>query len=400
MTPWLSIIGVGAEGIASLPASARVLINNAEIVIGGARHLAMLPHDHPAEKQGWASPISETVSAMKKLEGRRVVVLATGDPMSYGIGVTLGRAFGPDAMTVLPAPGAFSLAAARLGWALHETDCLTLHGRPLAALNLFVRPGARLLILSEDGGTPAKIAETLRDRGYGASVITALENIGADTESARSATADAWDPAPTADLNTVAVSCIAGETALAYSRVAGLPDDAFTHDGQLTKRVVRAATLAALAPQPGEFLWDVGAGCGSIAIEWMRAGGRAVAIERSPERCALIARNAAMLGTPMLDIVTGAAPDALKDLSQPDAIFIGGGVSALPLAEACRAALPQRGRLVANAVTLEGESVLLSLQEKWGGTLTRIAVSEAKPIGGLRGWQPMRPVTQFSAVKP
>lgn len=400
MTPWLSIIGVGADGIGALPAPARILIDNAEIVIGGARHLAMLPDGHPAERQGWASPISETVTAMRKLEGRRVVVLATGDPMSYGIGVTLGRAFGPDAMTVLPAPGAFSLAAARLCWALHETDCLTLHGRPLAALNLFVRPGARLLILSEDGGTPAQIAATLRDRGYGASVMTVLENIGADDESARSATADDWNEAPTADLNTVAVACIGGDRALAYSRLAGLPDDAFTHDGQLTKRVVRAATLSALAPQPGEFLWDVGAGCGSVAIEWMRAGGRAVAIERSPERCTLIARNAAMLGTPMLDIVTGAAPDALAGLPPPDAVFIGGGISARPLAEACWAALPKRGRLVANAVTLEGESVLLSLHEKRGGALTRIAVSEATPIGGLRGWQPMRPVTQFSAVKP
>lgn len=399
MTPWLSIIGVGAEGIGALPAPARVLIDNAEIVIGGARHLAMLADDHPAERQSWASPISETVTAMKKLVGRRVVVLATGDPMSYGIGVTLGRAFGPDAMTVLPAPGAFSLAAARLGWALHEADCLTLHGRPLAALNLFVRPGARLLILSEDGNTPAQIAATLRDRGYGASVVTVLENMGAANESARIAKADRWDEAPTADLNTVAVACIGGDRAHAYSRVAGLPDDAFTHDGQLTKRIVRSATLSALAPQPGELLWDVGAGCGSIAIEWMRAGGRAVAIERSPDRCALIARNAAMLGTPMLEIVTGAAPDALADLPQPDAIFIGGGVSAMSLVEVCWAALPKRGRLVANAVTLEGEAVLLSRQEEWGGTLTRIAVSEAKPIGGLRGWQPMRPVTQFSAVK-
>ncbi|MEX2615307.1 MAG: precorrin-6y C5,15-methyltransferase (decarboxylating) subunit CbiE [Alphaproteobacteria bacterium] len=400
MTPWLSIVGVGAEGIGDLPAPARVLIDNAEIVIGGARHLAMLPDDHPAERQGWASPIGDTVAAMKRLAGRRVVVLATGDPMSYGIGVTLGRAFGPDAMTVLPAPGAFSLAAARLGWALHETDCLTLHGRPLAALNLFVRPGARLLILSEDGGTPAQIAATLRDRGYGKSVITVLENMGAQNESARIATADDWDETPAADLNTVAVACVGGDRALTHSRIGGLPDDAFAHDGQLTKRVVRAATLSALAPQPGEFLWDVGAGCGSIAIEWMRAGGRAAAIERSPERCTLIARNAAMLGTPTLDIVTGTAPDALADLAQPDAIFIGGGVSALSLAEACWAALARGGRLVANAVTLEGEAMLMSRQEKWGGALTRIAVSEAKPIGGLRGWQPMRPVTQFSAVKP
>lgn len=400
MTPWLSIIGVGAEGIGELSSAARALIDNAEILIGGSRHLAMIPADHPAERRGWTSPISETVSEMKALEGRRVVVLATGDPMSYGIGVTLGRAFGRDTMTVLPAPGAFSLAAARIGWALHETDCLTLHGRPLAALNLFVRPGARLLILSENGETPAQIAAVLCERGYETSRLTVLENMGADDEAIRTGQADSWDNTPAADLNTVAVDCVATDGALAYSRMAGLPDDAFRNDGQLTKRVMRAATLSALAPQPRELLWDIGAGCGSIAIEWMRAGGRAIAVEHRADRSSLIAHNATVLGTPNLEIITGRAPEAMADLPQPDAVFIGGGISAATIAENCWAALRPHGRLVANAVTLEGESVLLSLHSRWGGSLTRISASEAAPVGRLHGWQPLRTVTQFAAVKP
>lgn len=400
MTPWLSIVGIGAEGIEALPAPARVLIDTAEVLIGGTRHLAMIPADHPAERHGWATPLSDTVKAMRAMAGRRVAVLATGDPMSYGIGVTLAREFGTDAMTILPAPGAFSLAAARTGWPLHEVDCITLHGRPLAVLNLFVRPGARLLILSENGDTPAQIARVLRERGYGRSRVAVLAEMGAATEACRSGVAEDWDDTPAADLNTVAVECIAGEGALAYSRLAGLPDDAFVHDGQLTKRVMRAATLSALAPQPGERLWDVGAGCGSVAIEWMRAGGRAVAVERNTDRVTMIARNAAMLGTPKLEIVTGAAPDALSGLSPPDAVFIGGGTSDPTVVDTCWNALPPRGRLVANTVTLEGESALLDLQDRIGGSLTRIAVSDAEAIGRFRGWRPARPVTQFAATKP
>lgn len=401
MTPWLSIVGIGEDGIAALPAAARALIEAAEVLVGGARHLAMVPDDHPAERRRWATPIRDTVAELKALEGRRVVVLATGDPMSYGIGVTLMRAFGPGAVIVLPAPGAFSLAAARMGWPLHEVDCLTLHGRPLALLNLFIRPGGRLLILSENGDTPAQIAAALRARGYGPSAMTVLEHMGGVREAVRTGTAADWDEARRpADLNTVAVACVAGPDAVVLSRLAGLPDDSYVHDGQLTKRAVRAATLAALVPQPGEMLWDVGAGCGSIAIEWMRAGGRAVAVERKAARCALIARNAAVLGVPNLDIVTGAAPRALDGLPPPDAVFIGGGIAVPGLAEACHAALRGGGRLVANAVTLEGEGSLQRLYDSWGGELTRIAVSRVEPIGNARGWTPLRPVVQLAIVKP
>ncbi len=401
MIPWLTIIGVGADGIAALPGPAQTLIESAEIVFGGIRHLAMLPSDHPAERIGWVSPISHSIERIRGFEGRRVVVLATGDPMYHGIGATLASTFERGAMTILPAPGAFSLAAARLGWPLRDIDCVSLHGRPLASLNLHIRPGARLLILSDNGDTPAAVADALRGRGYGPSTLTVLENMGAAGEAIREGVAEDWDEPGIADLNTIAVTCNPGDGAVIVSRVAGLPDDVFAHDGQLTKRVVRAATLAALAPQPGENLWDVGAGCGSVAIEWMRLGGRATAIERRADRRDLIARNTIMLGTPDLAIVAGEAPGALTGLAAPDAIFIGGGIAALGLAEECWARLPARGRLVANAVTLEGESALQALHAQWGGSMTRIAVAEAAAIGGeLRSWRPLRPVTQLAAVKP
>lgn len=399
MTPWLNIVGIGEEGLDALPAVSRNLIANAEILIGGARHLAMVDADHPAIRRTWDSPLKKTVTALRDLTGKRVVVLATGDPMSYGIGVTLTREFGRDAVAVLPAPGAFSLAAARIGWPLQEVDCLTLHGRPLALLNLFIRPGAQLLILSENGETPAQIAKVLCERGYGASTITVFEHMGGDREAVREDTAETWGQTCTADLNTVAVACIPGKGAIVHSRVPGLPDEAFFNDGQLTKHAVRAATLAALAPQPNEVLWDVGAGCGSVAIEWMRAGGKAIAIERQPERCAFITQNAAALGTPKLDIVTGSAPQALSDLPTPNAVFIGGGIGTPGLAEACWKALPSSGRLVVNTVTMEGEAKLLTLHEHWGGDLSQIAVSRVEPVGKFRAWTPLRTVTQLAAVK-
>jgi precorrin-6Y C5,15-methyltransferase (decarboxylating) len=400
MTPWLSIVGIGEEGLDALPAASRNLIANAEILIGGARHLAMVDADHPAIRRTWDSPLRKTIAALRDLTGKRVVVLATGDPMSYGIGVTLTREFGRDAVAILPTPGAFSLAAARMGWPRQEVDCLTLHGRPLALLNLFIRPGAQLLILSENGETPAQIAKVLCERGYGASTITVFEHMGGDREAVHEETAESWGQTCTADLNSVAVACIAGKGAIVHSRVPGLPDDAFLNDGQLTKREVRAATLAALSPQPGALLWDVGAGCGSVAIEWMRAGGTAIAIEQQPERCAFIAQNAAALGTPKLEIVTGSAPQAFSELPTPDAVFIGGGVGTPDLAELCWEALPSSGRLVINAVTLEGETKLLASHENWGGDLSQIAVSRVEPVGKFRAWTPLRTVTQLTAIKP
>lgn len=400
MSAWLHIVGIGEDGIDALPAPAQNLIDNAEILVGGNRHLAMIGDDHPGERHRWESPLRKTVERLETMRGKRVVVLATGDPMSFGIGVTLAREFGTDAVSMFPVAGAFSLAAARMGWPLHDVDCLTLHGRPLELLNLYLRPGGRLLILSENGETPAQVAAALRAKSYGPSELTVFEHMGGESEASKQGIADEWDERRTADLNTIAVTCAAGEGALNLSRAPGLPDDVFVNDGQLTKRVVRAATLAALIPQPGGFLWDVGAGCGSISIEWMRAGGKAVAVEQNADRCAFIAQNAAALGTPTLDIVTAAAPRALDGLAAPDAVFIGGGTGTPGLSDACWDALPAGGRLVANTVTLEGEATVIALQAKYGGALTRIAVSHAEPFGRFRAWSASRTVTQLQAVKP
>jgi precorrin-6Y C5,15-methyltransferase (decarboxylating) len=306
----------------------------------------------------------------------------------------------PEAIAaILPAPGAFSLAAARMRWPLSEVDCVSVHNRAVENVYMHFHPGARLLILTRNGETPAQIADALCQRGYGPSRMTVLESMGGPDEARRDGTAEGWDATNAASLNTVAVDCAAGPDALVLSRLAGLPDDAYENDGQLTKREVRAATLAALAPLPGRLLWDVGAGCGSIAIEWMRAGGRAIAVESHRGRAAMIARNAAALGVPDLDTVIGKAPAALGGLETPDAIFIGGGIRTDGMFDACWAGLRPGGRLVANTVTADSEALVASLREQHGGILTRIAISHAAPAGGQAGWQPKRPVTQWSVVK-
>ena len=404
--PWLSIVGIGEDGPTALPPAARVLVDTAEVLFGGARHLAMLP-DHPAERREWQFPLEQSIGEIAARRGQRVTALASGDPMSYGIGVTLGRHFTPDEMLVVPAPGAFSLAAARLGWPLADCRCLTLHGRPLALLAAHLAPGVRLLILSADGDTPAAVARALSDAGYGPSELVVLEHMGGAAEARREATAEHWPATRAADLNTLAVTCRTGSGAAARPRTPGLPDDAYAHDGQLTKRVVRAAALAALAPLPGQHLWDLGAGCGSIGIEWLRAaqneqgrGASAVAVERAPARCRLIAQNAAALGTPYLNIVEATIDDAIAGLAPPDAVFIGGGVDTEGLIALAWQALATGGRLVANAVTTGAEARLLEAHAHYGGALTRIAVSHAAPIGERTAWRAAIPVTQWSATKP
>jgi precorrin-6Y C5,15-methyltransferase (decarboxylating) len=399
MTAWLSVIGVGADGLTGLTPAAQAMVRAAEVVVGGQRHLAMV--NGGAERLTWETPLSRTVDAIAARRGRRVVVLATGDPMWFGIGVTLARRFARDEIAILPHLSAFSLAAARMGWPLAESEALTLHGRPLDLLALHLAPGARLLVLSENGETPARVASFLRDRGWGRSAITVLENLGAADERCVAGIAAQWNAGPCVDLNTIAIACVADAGTRVLSRAPGLPDDAFVHDGQLTKREVRAATLAALAPQPGQFLWDVGAGCGSIAIEWMRAarGARAIAVEREPARQALIAQNASALGVPALRVVAGTAPDALAGLDPPDAVFIGGGLSAPTMVESCWSALKPSGRLVANAVTLDGETALAAAQARHGGELIRISISRAGAVGAHAAWRPLMPVTQWSASK-
>jgi precorrin-6Y C5,15-methyltransferase (decarboxylating) len=399
--PWLSVIGIGEDGIAGLTPAARALIDTAEVLVGGARHLAMAPPG-AAERIFWERPFARTVAAIAARRGRRVAVLASGDPLWYGVGVTLARCFCTEEMTILPQRSAFGLAAARLAWPLAECGTLSLHGRPLDGLRRHLAPNRRLLILSENGGTPRAVAALLCRLGWGASRMTVLAHLGGPHEKIVSADAAEWGEREAPDLNTIALACRAGPGARAWPCLPGLPDDAFAHDGQLTKSEVRAVTLAALAPLPGALLWDIGAGCGSVAIEWLRAGeGRsAIAVERRAERAALIAHNAAALGVPELRIIGAAAPAALADLSAPEAVFLGGGLGEPGLLEFLWAALRPGGRLVANAVTLEGEARLLAWQRQHGGALTRLAVSRAGPLGARHAWRPLLPVVQLAAAKP
>lgn len=406
MSVWLNVVGVGADGPDNLAPATRALIDSAEVLIGGQRHLD-LAGNAGAERLTWRLPLDTVMADIAARRGQRVVVLATGDPMAYGIGTTLARHFSRDEMVILPAPGAFNLAAARLGWPLDETVCLTLHGRPLELLNFHLIPGAHLLILSHDGTTPAAVARHLCEAGFGQSRLVVLENMGAADEASIKTTAATFDGHRTADLNTLAVEIVAGANARIRPQVPGLPDGVFEHDGKITKRIVRAATIAALAPHPGQILWDLGSGSGSIAIEWLRAvqnaqgkGAMAIAVEREPARVAMIARNAAALGTPFLDIRTGEIETILPDLASPNAVFIGGGLSIPGLIDTVWQRLATGGVLVANAVTLEGEGVLGEAFRHHGGTLSRIAVSHAEPVGALTGWRPAMAVTQWAAAKP
>ena len=397
---WLTVIGLGEDGLSALSPAARTLIESAEVIVGGQRHLDMVPKCQNVERMLWRSPLSDSVAEIGKHTGKRVTVLATGDPMWFGIGVTLTRAFGHDALTIIPAPGAFSLAAARMGWPLADVTCLTLHGRPLSLINLHICPDARLLVLSENGGTPSAVADALVERGYGPSRLTVFEHMGGSSESIYEATAERSGDSRYADLNTIAIECLRAADAIVLSRLAGLPDDAYEHDRQLTKREVRASTLAALAPQPRHHLWDVGAGAGSVAIEWMRAGGQATAFEHNLDRVATIARNAERLGVPRLSIVPGVAPATFEGVERPNAVFIGGGLSNPGLADACWEALESGGQIVANVVTVEGESELIRRQSALGGTLTRLAISHLEAQGRFNAWRARAPVTQWSAVKP
>lgn len=401
-TPWLSVVGLGEDGLDGLSAAARRLVDDAEVLVGGERHLAMLPANDGRERLAWPSPLSAALDGIEARRGRRVCVLASGDPLWYGIGATLLRRIAREEMVVVPHLSAFSLACARLGWPLAEVECLSLHGRPIELLQPFVQPGARLLALADSGETPAKVAALLAGRGYGTSRIRVLERMGGTQERLVEGTAGDWNRDGIADLNTIALDCVAEPGAPLLARSPGLPDAAYRHDGQLTKREVRAVALARLAPGPGQLLWDVGAGCGSVGIEWMRAAprARAIAIEKNAERADLIAANAAALGTPGLDLVRGEAPDCLTTLEAPDAVFLGGGLGAPGLLGACWEALKPGGRFVANAVTLESEVQLIDWQARLGGELVRLSVARAEPVGKFQGWKPMMPVTQLTTVKP
>ena len=405
MMRWLSIIGIGDDGLPGLSPAARTLVETAQTLVGGARHLAMVPPG-PAERLSWRQPLADTIGDIAARRGTRLAVLASGDPLCYGVGVVLLRHFSPEEMTIVPQPSAFSLVAARLGWALAECTALSLHGRPLDSLRLHLAPRRRCLLLSEDGTTPRRVAGLLAATGWGPSRMSVFEHLGGSREAVHHGTAQDWGERLSADLNTIALECEMAPGTRARSRLAGLPDDAFEHDGQLTKREIRALTLARLAPLPGEILWDIGAGSGSIAIEWLRGceGGGAVAVEHNPARAATIARNAATLGVPELHIIAGSAPHALAKiptkLASPNAVFVGGGIAEAGLLEVLWAALRPGGRLVANVVSTEGERAILAGQAQQGGELTRIAVSRSEPLGGHHAWRPLLPVTQLAATKP
>ena len=404
MSARITVVGIGEDGLDGLTPKARGLIDEAEVLVGGERHLSKVPVGGE-QRIDWDGDFDAAFDKIEKMKDRRVVVLASGDPLHYGVGVNIVRRFGADQVNVIPAPGAFSLAAADLGWPLADVKCLTVHGRTLEAVTLYLTPGRRLLVLSWDGETPEKLAGLLTARGFGPSRITVLGNLGGDDETRTEGTAEKWTGETVPDLNTIAVECVAGDGADVLSRVPGLPDDAFEHDGLITKREVRAATLARLMPLPGQTLWDVGAGSGAVAIEWLRAepSAKAFAVERDPKRAAVIARNAANLGVPELKIVEGEAPGILSGIETvPDAVFVGGGVSVPGLLEACWDALSPGGRLVANGVTLEAEQRLLFFQNEFGGDLTRMAVSRAAPVGPvgrLQTFQPLKQVTQLVTIK-
>jgi precorrin-6B C5,15-methyltransferase / cobalt-precorrin-6B C5,C15-methyltransferase len=398
--PWLSVVGIGEDGLDGLGATARTLIDTAEVLIGGERHLAMVS-DHIAEKIAWPSPMKTLIEDIERFKPRRTCILASGDPTRYGVAVRLFRRLPVDEMTVVPAPSSITLACAAMGWPQAETRVVTLHGRPLDLLNLHLHPGARLIALSENAETPAAVAGRLTELGFGDSQMAVLERLGGSNQHQIHGIARDWAHPAGDNLNIVAIACVAGPGAQVLSRVPGLPDDAYTHDGTMTKREVRAATLAALAPPPGGTLWDIGAGSGSIAIEWIRAhdDNRAFAIEPLAERRALIATNAARLGAPGIRIIDGRAPEAVRGLPTPDAIFIGGGLTTDGVVDTCWAALAPGGRMVANAVTLESERILMDTANRLGGALTRIQISRAEPIGGMHGWKPLMPVTQWIGEK-
>jgi precorrin-6Y C5,15-methyltransferase (decarboxylating) len=350
----------------------------------------------------WPSPFDGAGDEVLRHRGRQVCVLASGDPFHYGVGATLARRVDAREMLVVPAPSAFSLAAARLGWSLPETILLSVHGRAIDLVRPHLQPGTRILALTSDGEGAAVLAKLLTETGFGASRLTVLEALGGPREQIRAAAAAGFDLGVVDALNTVAIEVEAAPGARVIARASGLADDLFEHDGQITKREVRAVTLSSLAPRRGELLWDIGAGSGAVAIEWMLADPlfmRAIAIEQRADRAARIRRNAAAFGVPGLEVVENVAPPALTKLAPPDAVFIGGGAGAPRVIEAAIDALRARGRLVVNAVTLETEAMLIARQQKLGGELTRIAIARAAPLGDKSGWRAAMPVTQWVWIK-
>jgi precorrin-6B C5,15-methyltransferase / cobalt-precorrin-6B C5,C15-methyltransferase len=399
---WLSIVGIGEDGAEGLSPVARGLIADAEVVFGGKRHLELAASLIRGAVRPWPSPFERAAGEVTEHRGRPVCVLASGDPFFYGVGSVLARHVEAGEMLVVPSPSAFSLAAARMGWALSDVALVSLHGRSLDFVRPHLHPGVRILALTSDGEGPCALAALLRETGFGLSKLTVLEALGGPRERIRSAPAADFALTGIDALNVVALDVEAAPGARILTCAAGLPDSLFEHDGQITKREVRAITLSSLSPRKTELLWDIGAGSGSVAIEWMLADPslRALAIEAQSDRAARIRRNAAAFGVPGLEVIEGHAPGALAGLPQPDAVFVGGGAAEPGLLDAGAAALRSGGRLVANAVTLETEAVLLARHASHGGELVRIALSRADRVGEKTGWRPAMPVMQWVWIKP
>jgi precorrin-6Y C5,15-methyltransferase (decarboxylating) len=398
--PWLFLIGIGEDGLDGLNPAARRCLARATLVVGGARHLELAaPIAAPTLR--WPSPIEDAMPTLKARRGEPSCVLASGDPFCFGIGSLLRRHFDADEMICLPAPSAFSLAAARLGWSLQDCTLVSLHGRPLQAILPHLQPAAKILALSWDGDTPAKLARVLVERGMGRSILTVCEAMSGPRERLRTGLAEDFALADVAALNSIALEVVAERGARVIPRAPGLPDELFEHDGQITKRETRALTLSALAARRGELLWDIGAGSGSISIEWMLRdpANRAIAIEPREDRCARIARNALALGVPSLRLVEGRAPEALQGLPQPQAVFVGGGASGRGVLETCLCALASGGRLVVNAITLETQAELTAAYKRWGGDLVQASFAHADPVGRFTGWRPTMPLVQWRIEK-
>jgi precorrin-6Y C5,15-methyltransferase (decarboxylating) len=396
MAAWLHVVGMGEDGLEGLSSAARAVVEAAEVIVGGSRHPGLLV---AAERLDWPEAFEDLIALLRRNEGRRVVVLVVGDPLWYSVGARIGRAIPPDEMVYHPQISAFQLAAARMRWSLADLETLTVHGRPIEQMIAFIQPDQRLLILATGSDTPARIARFLTERGFGKSRMTALSSMGGPDEARIDGIAESWT-AEVPAFNTLAVECVAAPDAALQPRVPGLADDLFRHDGTVTRREVRAATLAKLMPMRGALLWDVGAGCGSVAIEWMRAAryARAIAIEPRADRRTMAAANALALGTPRLEIVDGTAPEVFGRLAAPDAIFIGGGLSEAVF-DAAWSALRPLGRLVVNAATPAEERLLLAIQARSGGELARLQVARREGPRGAEVWHPLAPVVQLGMVK-
>lgn len=393
----ITVVGIGADGWDGVPGRLRAVITGADVLLGGSRHLAMIPAGGSQVRASWPAPLRDgLLRLLDEYADRAVVVLASGDPLVSGIGSTLIDLMGAENVTIEPAVSSVALARARMGWPAESHDVVSLVGRDVDLVRRALAPERRLLVLSADETTPKAVAAALAETGYGSSTMTALGDLGAADETRVDGTASRWDH-PVSRLHVLAVKCV-GPAISPF----GLPDDAFEHDGQLTRRDLRVSALSRLAPQPGQLLWDVGAGAGSVGIEWLRAHPtcRAIAIEADPGRAQRIQRNAARLGVPTLEVRNGRAPEALDVLDRPDAIFVGGGATAEGLLEQCRNALRDGGRLVVHGVTLETEALLAQAYREHGGELTRHSVEYAAPLGTFTGWTPARAVTQWAWTRP